>query len=166
MQPMVVPTGAFVTPQMQQTTLKASGPAPSAPAAAATSVPPEPDVVAAPAVKPAGPPFMSAPPVDPDRTLPSNFDQSLADLYKRLPDAALPKGPCAGKFNFTVFVGDGNRIEVQLSSRACFCKKSRKTPVVASFKPLVPFHKYATVSIAWKAALANLGVAEESQVQA
>eukprot|EP00969_Alexandrium_andersonii_P064605 2845298-Alexandrium_andersonii.AAC.1 len=56
--------------------------------------------------------------------MPTNFEDCLFDTYLRLPNEAMPKGPCSGRYNYTVFPKAGSkiRIEVHLYDKRFFVK--------------------------------------------
>ena len=97
--------------------------------------------------------------VDPERTVPANFSESVYDAYLRMPTACLPTGPSTGKFNYTIHDATGSVIEVQLQNKIFYIKK--KSGKVKFTKedgsPGVPWRESASIDAAWLLTLERLG---------
>ena len=84
----------------------------------------------------------SFPIVDESRVLPENFDENCDVAYARIPEAALPQGPCRGTANYTIkdasLPKELNVVEIQLLSKSFYIKKmnGKKWDRVADGSPL------------------------------
>ena len=108
----------------------------------------------------------SVPIVDESRVLPENFDENCDVAYARIPEAALPQGPCRGTANYTIkdasLPQELNVIEIQLLSKTFYIKKmkGKKWDRVADGSPLFSWMpdgpamawEAVTGKVSWKSA--------------
>ena len=90
---------------------------------------------------------------DPQRSIPDNIDSTVHDEFMRLPNDALPKGPCTGKFNFTVTAG-GGKVEVSMKDKK-FQIKHFADRTIKVKNPSIPWRD-AGVDKAWHNCLARM----------
>ena len=93
--------------------------------------------------------------MDENRELPVNFDPAHYEVFQRLPQDALPQGPCIGKSNYTiskimngVLQRSPLRIEVHLREGRFFVKRDHDGQVVTN-SPGITWAQAGSIQQAW-----------------
>jgi hypothetical protein len=94
---------------------------------------------------------------DSDRAIPLSLHSSVHSAFLRLPEAALPRGPLKGKYNFTVIGTSGAKVEIQLASKGFrLMKFSGGLPYSGDTSPQISWAAIGSVQGAWDSVLKRL----------